>query len=133
MTAFLPAAHVRGASERLVRSGLPHAPAHATRARPPFAGASRRALAALLTELAEGLRPKDREAELEPAPAPQQRDEDPYGAWEDAAALAADALSSWRCADVSMRSETHAVYRAALDREEAAARELRRSGRSRRR
>jgi hypothetical protein len=126
MTAFLPASHVRGASERLVLSGLPDAPLHRTRARVPRAGRSRRALAALLTSLADRLRPRDGERESEPAAAPPQSDENPFRAWEDAAALAADALTCWRTSDVSMRSEAHAVYRAALDREAAAARELHR-------
>jgi hypothetical protein len=46
---------------------------------------------------------------------------DPYSAWRDAATLSADALRHWSRAAPSNRAVAHAVYRAALDVEDAAA------------
>jgi hypothetical protein len=115
MTAFFPAGHARSATEALARSALPGAPVR------PAAPARkrRRGRLRLLWELLVALPPHTSEVE------------DPQAAWREAAAASAVALSSWHEAEPPDRPEAHAVYRAALDREEAAARELVKAGRRR--
>jgi hypothetical protein len=112
MNAYVPGDFVRDASARLVHSALPDAPVRRWVAPPPIAAACRRVLAAAVCSLAAAVRPQSDE------------DEDAYDAWSGASELCADALTAWRTADAPRRSEAHALYCAALDREEAAAREL---------
>jgi hypothetical protein len=56
---------------------------------------------------------------------------DPYAAWRGAASLSARDLRRWSRAAPSNRALAHAVYRAALDAEDAAAIELARWSRRR--
>jgi hypothetical protein len=95
-------------------------------------GPLRRTLGRLLISIGRRWHPMP--AQLEPAREPAfdlGRGEDRYTSWQAAAMLCADALLSWRESGPEDRPTAHAVYRAALDREEAAARELARSARRR--
>jgi hypothetical protein len=132
MNAYVPGNLMRDASARLVHSALPDAPVRLRVAPPPIAAACRRALAAALFSLAAVVRPLDGDPQpsrLSPIRSQSDGHEDkgPDEAWRDAAALCADAFTAWRTAEPTRRSEAHVVYCAALDREEAAARELARA------
>jgi hypothetical protein len=111
---LLPADLVIRATENLAHSALPGAAVRPVAARKPT---TRRCLSAL-SSIAQRLRPT-----RNMPPEPPQGDAR-YAAWKAAAALSAEALAAWLSADAGRPSETHAVYRAALDREQAAAREL---------
>jgi hypothetical protein len=128
MTAFFPADHVRRATEHVTRSALPGAPIRQPAPATTHDSRCRRTLGQLLISLGRRLYPASsqlRPPASEPASAPfPWEDPDPHAAWRDAAALCADALGSWQEAASANRAEAHAVYRAALEREEAAAREL---------
>ncbi len=56
--------------------------------------------------------------------------EDPYAAWIEAESECERSLQEWFAAEPSARRSAYCVYRAALDREEAAARDLQRRPRS---
>jgi hypothetical protein len=124
MTAFFPAEHVRGATGDIARSALPDAPIR------PFVPAtapghrSRTRLGNALISLGRRLRPGD--PHLDEPREPVLVDE-PYTAWRAEAVLGADGLQAWREAAPEDRPAAYAAYCAAVDREEAAARELARA------
>jgi hypothetical protein len=124
VTAFFPSDHARRATEAIARSALPDAPVRSSRAATIHRRRGRTMLGGLL--IAIGRRLLAVPPWLEPATAAP---DDRYTSWRAAAVLCADALVSWHESGSADRPAAHAVYLAALDREEAAARELARSTR----
>ena len=117
MTPFLPVGLGHGVTASLALSALPDAP---TRTVAPSRSRWRR----VLRRLTEGAGPTEAQR-TEPVKA------DPYAAWRGAASLSAHALRRWSRATPANRALAHAVYRAALEAEDAAAVELARWSRRR--
>jgi hypothetical protein len=117
VTPFLPVGLGHGVTGSLALSALPDAPIRTV-------APSRSRWRRVLRRLTEGVGPTQAER-AEPVKA------DPYAAWRGAASLSAHALRRWSRAAPSNRALAHAVYRAALAAEDAAAVELARWSRRR--